>query len=262
MMVTEIPTEGELLGLEDNSFQPGTPDVDDSMDMDEQLMYVALFAVLATLYNDFEHKSVDYILLKFPEAVTKAGEKLAKNSKTELTKLIEDHKVTVLKDYNIHEKVIPQVKLDYNLKGTFDTMESSVKSTINQLKDDVRTKALATKEKMAEAKNFNLKSNFQRAAKRTKNYVKFNAQFAKQKVTRSAQEMRYGSAMLYYWVVRGINTCQKCYDRARLPAQTIDQWPYDHPNGHCRLVPVSDDSTKEYQGYLALSQEYADISLI
>jgi hypothetical protein len=226
-MVTEIPTNEELLGWIDENFQYDTADVDDTMDMDEQLMYIALLAILTKLYTDFEHKSVDYVLEKFPSAVTKAGEKIVTNSKTELTKIIEDHKITVLKDFNIHEKVIPQVKLDYNAKGTFDTLLSSVKATINQLKDDVKTKALAVKEKMAEAKDFNLKSNFKRAAKRTKNFVKFNAQFAKQKITRAAQKMRYGKSMLYYWVVAGRRTCQRCYALARLPPRTIDQWPYD-----------------------------------
>lgn len=258
-MVTEIPTDEELLGWVDENFQSDTADVDDKMDMDEQLMYIALFAILAKLYSDFEHKSVDYVLAKFPGAVTKAGEKLAKNSKTELTKIIEDHKITVLKDFNIHEKVIPQVKLDYNAKGTFETLNSSVTATINQLKDDVKTKALAVKEKMAEAKNFNLKSNFKRAAKRTKDFVKFNSQFAKQKITRSAQRMRYGAEMLYYWVVAFQNTCNWCFAQARLPPKRIDEWPYDHPNGHCTLVPESEESSKEYLRYLDMSN---DLTLI
>jgi hypothetical protein len=261
-MVTEIPTNEELLGWIDENFESDTADVDEEMTSDEQLMYIALYVILTQLYTDFEHKSVDYVLEKFPSAVTKAGEKLLHNSRTELTRIIETHRVTVLKEFNIHERVIPQVKLDYNMKGTFNTLQSSVKATINQLKDDIQTKALAVKEKMAEAKNFNLKSNFKRAIRRTKNFVKFNVQFAKQKVTRAAQKMRYGKNMLYYWVVSGRRTCQQCYALARLPPRLIGDWPYDHPNGACVLVPEKDNATREYVDYLKESEKYVDITII
>ena len=257
-MVTEIPTTDEILGAIDDTFSL-TPDVDETMDLDEQLMYIALFMVLAKLYTTFEHKSVDYVLAKFPDAATKAGVKLTVNSKLELSKIIEDHKINILKEYKIHEKVIPKVKLDYEMKGTFDTMLSSVKATINQLKDDVKTKALAVKEKMAEPKTFNLKSNFKRAAKRTKNFVNYNAQFAKQKVTRAAQKMRYGSQMLYYWVVSFNNTCNWCFALARLPPKLIKDWPYDHPNGRCQLVPQSEDASVEYSRYLDMSNNLTRI---
>ena len=261
-MVTEIPTNEELLGWIDENFESDTVDVDEEMTSDEQSMYIALYVILTQLYTDFEHKGVDYVLEKFPSAVTKAGEKLARNSRTELTRIIEEHRVTVLKEFNIHERVIPTVKLDYDLKGTFNTLQSSVKATINQLKDDVKTKALAVKEKMAEAKNFNLKSNFKRAIRRTKNFVKFNVQFAKQKITRAAQKMRYGKNMLYYWVVSGRRTCQQCYALARLPPRLIEDWPYDHPNGRCMLVPEKDNATGEYLEYLKESEKYVDITII
>lgn len=261
-MVTEIPSISEIFGRSDDSFEIDNIPVDEGMTTDEELMYVAIFVILTSLYTGFEHKSVDYVLNKFPKAATNAGIKIDKTSKAELVKIVETHRVEILKEYKIHEKIIPQVKLDYNLQGTYSTLSSSVKAMINQLKDDVKTKALAAKERMSEAKDFNLKSNFLRAAKRTRNFVKFNVQFAKQKVTRAAQKMRYGRNMLYYWVVAGRRTCQKCYDLARLPARPIDQWQYDHPNGNCKLSPVNDNSTKEYQGYLALSQKYADLSLI
>ncbi len=262
MMVTEVPTDNELLGLDTETFEPDSPEMDEEMDMDEQLMFVALFIILSKLYTDFEHKSVDYVYNKFPDAVTKAGKKLAETSKTELTKIVEENRVSILKEFKIHEKVIPKVKLDLDLKPTFNTLSLSVKATINQLKDDVATKAASFKAGMAVPEDFNLKANFTRSVKRTKQFVKYNAQFAKQKITRAAQKMRYGSGMLYFWVVAGRRTCQKCYDLARLPPRPIDQWQYDHPNGHCKLSPQGDESTKEYQGYLALSQKYADLSLI
>lgn len=261
MMVTEVPLNEELLGWDNETFQPDDPDVED-MDMDEQLMFIALFVIFAKLYTDFEHKTVDYVLEKFPDAVTKAGKKLAETSKTELTKIVEEHRITVLKDFNIHEKVIPKVKLDLDLKPTLNTLSLSAKATINQLKDDVATKAASFKAGMGEPKDFNLKANFNRAIRRTKNFVKFNAQFAKQKVKRAAQKMRYGKNMLYYWVVAGRRTCEKCYAKARLPPRPMDKWEYDHPNGHCELVPEKDNATKEYQSYLEESQKYADLTLI
>jgi hypothetical protein len=253
LMVTEIPSISEIFGRSDDSFEIDNIPVDEGMTTDEELMYVAIFVILTSLYTGFEHKSVDYVLNKFPKAATNAGIKIDKTSKAELVKIVETHRVEILKEYKIHEKIIPQVKLDYNLQGTYSTLSSSVKAMINQLKDDVKTKALAAKERMSEAKDFNLKSNFVRAAKRTRNFVKFNAQFAKQKVTRAAQKMRYGSRMLYYWVVAFQNTCKWCFALARLPPKPIDEWPYDHPNGHCVLVPVSNDSSEEYSRYLEMS---------
>ena len=252
-MVTEIPSLDEIFGRTNDSFDPDNPDVDEEMDTDEQLMYVALFVILAKLYSDFEHKSIDYVVAKFPNAVTKAGTKLVETSKTELTKIIEDHKIEVLKEFKIHEKVIPKVKLDYDMKPTFSTMNLSIKGAINQLKDDVAAKASAFKAGMGVKEDFNLKANFKRAARRTKNFVKYNGQFAKQKITRAAQKMRYGSKMLYYWVVAFHNTCNWCFALARLPPKPIKEWPYDHPNGRCTLVPASNDSSEEYLRYLEMS---------
>lgn len=261
MMVTEIPTDGELLGLDTETFQPDSPDVEE-MDMDEQLMFVALFVILSKLYSNFEHKSVDYVYEKFPDAVTKAGKKLAETSETELTRIVEENRVSILKESKIHEKVIPKVKLDLDLKSLFNTLKLGVKATINQLKDDVLTKAASFKAGMGVKGDFNLKANFKRALKRTKNFVKFNGQFAKQKITRAVQKMRYGADMLYFWVVTGINTCQKCYSLATLPARRIEDWPYDHPNGRCKLVPVKDTATDDYLGYLKESQNYVDFTIL
>ena len=64
-MVTEIPTNEELLGWIDENFESDTADVDEEMSTDEQSMYIALYVILTQLYTDFEHKSVDYVLEKF-----------------------------------------------------------------------------------------------------------------------------------------------------------------------------------------------------
>jgi hypothetical protein len=262
-MVTEIPSYDEILGWSEESFSSDEfTEIDEKMPMDEQLMLITLFVVLAKLYTDFEYKSFDYVLEHFPEAAAKAEKKISETSKTELTKIVEEHRTTILTEYKIHEKVISKVKLDYNLKETFNTLNLSVKATLNQLKDDVKVKAAAFKAGMGVPDEFNLKANFKRAMRKTKNFVNFNVQFVKQKITRAAQKMRYGKNMLYYWVVAGRRTCEKCYGKARLPPRRIDEWEYDHPNGHCELVPEKDNATQVYLDYLKESEKYTDLTLI
>jgi DNA-directed RNA polymerase subunit H (RpoH/RPB5) len=258
-MITEIPSFDEFFGLDNENISSDefTPTLDG--EIDEQLMLVAILTYYLTLYEEYQYKTPEYILKNLPQSIETLKEKVEKTSVKELESIANTHKIGVLEKYGIHPKVMPKITLDYNINNTIEVIKSSVKATLNQLRDDIETKALVFKDAMIKSENFNIKSNFKRAIRKTKNYVRFNAQNIKQKVTRAIQKFVHGPGMEYFWTVAGRNTCSTCYAWARLPPQTIEMWPLDHPNGKCSLRPVSDKTTVEYKGYL---EQSANLTII
>lgn len=249
-MTTEIPSHEEFYGNDLSSEIDEFEWLPDSDDIDEQLMLVAVLALLQTLYKEYQYKSPDYILTHLPDSVNELKKKLSTLSEDELKKVAESHRTTTLEIYGLNKIVHNQISLDYDITGTVATIKSSVQATLNQLRDDIITKAYTFKDTLKSVNDFNVRSNFRRAIRRTKNFVRFNAQLIKQKVTRSVQKFVYGPDMKYFWDPSGHNTCEWCWALARLPAQTIDRWPLDHPNGGCGLRPESIKTTEEYQKYL------------
>lgn len=263
-MVTDTPTTDELFGQDDTPTTPlGLEEfIPTTEEIDEQMMLVAILALYLGIYQEYQYKSPDYVISHLPASIKELEEKVQRTTYKELETLTTTFKTTVLEGYGIHKRVMPQVPVSFDLKGTLDVVKSSVTGTLNQLRDDIITKAQVFKDTSMAVKDFNLQSNFKRAINRTKRFVKFNAQTVKQKVTRGVQKFVYGAAMKYFWVVSGRRTCEKCYALARLPPATIDQWPLDHPNGGCTLKPESDKTTTEYQGYLEESRKYTNITTL
>lgn len=260
-MVTEEPTNDEIYGLDTEILLPDefTPTLDG--EIDEQLMLVAVLALLFNLYKEYEYKTPDYILSHLPDSIMELEKKTQALSQKELTLLAESHKTTTLeKVYGLAKQIHKKINLDYDIKPTLEVMKSSITGTLNQLRDDIITKAKAFKDIKQNNSEWSIKNNFKRAIRRTKNYVRFNSQTIKQKVTRSIQKMVYGADMKYYWRPSGRRTCAKCWAMARLPPQTIELWPLDHPNGACVLDPEGDSATAKYKSLLEESQKYAAVT--
>ncbi|MDZ4172138.1 MAG: hypothetical protein U1C19_08215 [Methanobacteriaceae archaeon] len=177
-MVTEDPTIDEIYALEDESLIPEefTPTLEND-EVDEQLMLVAILALLYTLYTEYEYKTPEYILSHLPVSIKELEAKTQKLGETELKKIVETHKTSTLtKTYGLAKKVHNKIQLDFNLINTLTTMKTSITGTLNQLRDDIITKAHVFKDKILSTSEWNIKSNFKRAIRRTKNYVRFNAQ--------------------------------------------------------------------------------------
>lgn len=247
--VTEVPSYEEYFGLDNTEIreEEWSPSIDDE---DEQIMLIALLLLLSSFYDTVKDKSPDLIINQIPGITENYRTQMSLLSESELNKITQSYRVKIIEEYGISGQASPFVPLKYDITNTLQTVKNSINATLNQLRDDILVKAQTFRDTLRRVKDFNVRSNFQRAIRRTKNFVRFNAQMVKQKVTRATQRFVYGEDMKYFWVPAGHNTCKWCWNLSRLPAKLMDEWPFDHPNGNCVLEPVSDKTTQEFQDAL------------
>ena len=247
--VTEVPSHEEYFGLDETEITKDEwkPSVDDK---DEEIMLIALLLLLSSFYDEVKDKSPEAVMNYVPEQTEMYRAKISLAAESELNKLTQSYRVKVLENYELAAEASPHLSLQYDITATLQTIRNSINATLNQLRDDILVKAQTFKDTLRRAKDFNVRSNFQRAIRRTRNFVRFNAQMVKQKVTRATQRFVHGENMKYFWVPSGHNTCKWCWNLSRLPAKLMDEWPFDHPNGNCGLEPESDKTTQEYRDAL------------
>jgi len=138
------------------------------------------------------------------------------------------------------EYVLPTdtIQSDFDLEAV---VESGVNAVTSQLYADLKNKADFYKDVAITTGMFSLHSNFRRAVKRLTNVIDYNAQYTRNRITRSYQEFVYGQEALFYWNVSGVNTCPWCYELEAMGAMPLSWWPVDHPNGNCWRTPVLPD---------------------
>ena len=120
-------------------------------------------------------------------------------------------------------------------------LDSMVDAMIYQLYYDAYGKAVYYESMMGKfAKDYNINSNVRRLVKRLVNGFNNNFQAIHGGVERKFLEFVYGEDHLFYWVPSGVNTCAWCYMLADLGPLPLKEFPKDHPNGNCRLVPIEE----------------------
>ena len=135
-------------------------------------------------------------------------------------------------------------------------LESSITALVNQLRDDIRTKAQFFVDNMSNS-DFSIKPNFGRAVKRVTDTVGNNFNYSKEKSHRKILKFVYGDDTLYRWYSAHLpNTCEWCLMQEKRPPRKIDDWELDHPNGHCVLDPVDRTYSDEYYSILADMGEF------
>ena len=247
--VTEVPSHEEYFGLDETEIteEEWNPIVDDK---NEERMLIALLLLLSSFYNTVKDKPPDLIIDQIPGVTENYRTQMSLLSDSEMNKLTQSYREKIIEEYGISSQASPFISLKYNLTNTFQNVKNSINAMLNQLRDDILVKAQTFRDTLRRARDFNVRSNFQRAIRRTRNFVRFNAQMVKQKVTRAVQRFVHGENMKYFWVPAGHNTCDWCWNLSRLPAKPMDEWPFDHPNGNCVLKPESDKTSQEFRDAL------------
>lgn len=251
-MVSEVPSFEEFFGLNKDDLTEDDFDYKSS-DKNEEYMGIAILMIFFNFYRKYQYKPISYVENNFEKDLSQLKANLDKTLDKESFNILDKYKISTLDKDNIPAIFKDKITWDFNYKEPLKVAKSTIAATINQLKDDIKTKILVYKDVAKKAVDFNIKPNIKRATRRFKDTVNFNAQSIKQKVTRGYQKFKYGEDMLYTWVVSGRNTCNGCYTLASYPPQTIEKWPLDHPRGACELKPV--DPSLVSNDYLKLVEE-------
>jgi len=223
----------------------------DSDNMQENTFISSLLGIFAALHTKYFNLSSDEVLKQINKDSSAAIIKLNSIVDTKMIHLITTFQEDILQNNGIDLKLKKRVNLDINLSELKVLVKDTLKATVYQFRNDVTVKAKTFMTYHKKSSAFHLQPNFKRSIKRVKNTIKFNMQYAKQKVDRKWLQFKHGEDSLFYWRVRGVNTCNWCYSNELLPPKLMSEWELDHPNGHCSLEPVNDETTTVYQDLLA-----------
>lgn len=238
-MASRIPSFDEYYELVDNYL-----DSDDFTvtvnDEERERIITQLIVSIEDFYNTYKYITIDEVL---NGSFNKNIEELKTTLKKEANNLLKDYIDKIkLDQYTKYD--IPQGIVDVNERFG-DVIDSSVDAVINQLKDDVATKAhyysIFMMPQTSTSLTFNMNSNFRRFVDRFKDGIDFNFQAVKGTIERKYLSFVYGENALFYWVPSGRNTCAWCYMIADMGAMPLSAFPKDHPNGACQLIPANPD---------------------
>lgn len=233
--VHEIPSYEEFFGLIDNEISDDEFESDNKDERIKEMIAIGL-SLLQEFYILHRYDSEFYILSEeFQEELSDFNSQL----KELLLNLLESYVSDVQSDLNIEYNMpLGVIETDVDLNAIIDSAVDSVTDTLHA---DLKNKATFYRDVAITTGMFALHSNFRRAIKRLSNHIDFNAQYAKNRVTREYQSFVYGQEALFYWRVSGINTCAWCYEMEAMGAMPLSWFPIDHPNGMCWLEPVLPD---------------------
>ncbi len=201
-------------------------------DNDDDELTIAFLMTLLSFYDKYMSKSPNYIL----SHIDKDIKKLQSNLLSDLKKY--DEKTIIDK---IREKLDYYDEFDYDVTQTNDVTESTINAIIQQLHQDIITKALVWIDQGNELEEFDIKANYQRAVKRLRDTASYYNGMVRQKVERTMLQKIYGNQQLYYWRCYGRRPCAWCIEQSKMPPRPLNEIPFDHPNGECGLEPAYDN---------------------
>lgn len=233
-----------------------------NLDSDEQAYIIALLFY----YNDFalkyQGKTRAYIESHYKEDIDALQEKLLKANEKQFEKMFETFKRKQLEnDKNLPSSKYGKVnwkgfnKPSMSKKLTFEVVTQSIKDICSELKREIGLQLKVHEDINYKASDFSIKAKLDKGAKKLKKAGKFTAGRLRQKTERAYQDFQNKPQTLYKWQCsynRNV-PCAWCEYQQLQPPRPIDDWEYDHPNGHCTLVPVN--GAEAYSDdYLAIAE--------
>lgn len=225
----QIP-KGNIDGIEDN---------------DEILL--ALLYLLEEFYDKYYTKSPNYILKHIDDDIDKLKKNMFDKLDERKGSYIDDLEYAYLLKHNITQDLQAKVQLEYDVNITLEVTKSTLEAILEQLRQDVKTKALVWNDIGNQVNDFNIKANYTRASKRLTDAGNYYKNTVKQKIARAVQKFVYDKSVLYYWACLGTNPCSWCIAQSKSPPRKLEDWEYDHQNGHCALIPVEIAYSDEYK---------------
>lgn len=212
-----------------------SPDPDftyETDDQDEKIYALIFLGALATLFKKYKDKSADYVIKNVDSDVSNLRRSLT-HSTTELEKVFDKVANKTLTDAGILKDNLGRVTLKYNVHDGVLEQKQTVQGVTDELKNNLKSKAYYLKNRNAES-IFNVKSNFNRAAKRLKQMVWSGYQTAKKKAVRASQIFLYGDP-LAYWITKNDNrVCLWCMALQKASPMPLSMMPFCPLHNKCR----------------------------
>ena len=218
---------------------------------DEQLVIVACLLLLEQRYRVLKSMTLQRIVDEVEEMMDSLNSELSSTAIDKIDSCVYAYFDKVMSDYNIPDKYVNQDTSMYPI------VEQSIDTLINQLKGELKQKAMFFKDNLSKD-DFNILPNFKRAVQKIIDAVGNNPIYSKEKSKRNVEEFVYGEDKLYYWLTANDDkVCNWCRVQESLPPRTLKEMPLDHPKGRCEHEPVDYTYSDEYMIMLARG-EYRD----
>jgi len=225
-----------------------TPEPDFTYDSDDinEMIYVLLFlGAFSTLYQDYKGKDVDYAISNI-EKDTKSLLKELTPKVDQLEEIFNQARDQVLLDTGILKDNLNKVKSELNVKEGILEQKTTLKGITSELSNNIKAKAHFLKNRAAE-EIFNVKSNFNRAANRTKQMAGNGYQTTKAKAKRAAQIFLYDDPDAYWVTKRDGRVCPHCVRLEFESPMPLSKMPYTplHLRCRCKVVLAKDLTMNE-----------------
>jgi len=219
-----------------------TPDPDftyQSEDKDELLYAMLFMGAFSGLYLQYKDKGTDYAIENI-EKDTKSLLKTLTPETEQLKTVFKEASDKVLLDASILKSNLEKAKLKLNVTNGVLEQKQTLKSITNELSTNIKAKAYYLKNRGSE-ELFNVKSNFNRAAKRTKDMVESGYETSKQKGKRAAQIFLYNDPPAYWITKRDGRVCKYCIRLEFESPLPLSKLPYTPLHKKCRCKVELED---------------------
>ena len=215
-------------------------------DLSEKEYGLAMLMLLQDFTSKYSSKSYNYIEKHFDEDCVKLEEKLLQLNDKQFQKYENAQVKNQLLEHNIPVNKQKNVNLKYDIKTTKKVAETTIKNTIQTLRNEIRLNIQVVKDRN-DIEEFNLEPKLKDAIKRIKRTVEYETNMIFQKIRRSAYDFHYGEEATYRWVTMGDSkVCFWCRQQEKKPPRKLEDMPFDHFHGRCGIEPVNARATAEY----------------
>ena len=214
---------------------------------DEQLVLFACLLLLKQLYEQLQPMSPQEIMEEVDDLLDTFESDFIKTATGQIDSVVWDSLREELVEWNI------PVFGNYVVQDSsmIPIMEDSIKSTVNQLRYDLKAKTRFFVDNMTKDL-FSIVTNIKRAMRGLIDAVGNNLGYSKEKTHRNVLNFVYGNDKLYAWRSAHLSTtCDWCLAQEKRPPRLLKDWELDHPHGHCELVPIDETFSKEYYALLS-----------
>ena len=217
----------------------------DSYDSDESLVLIAVLMLLEQRYRLFQSMTLDRVLVEVDGVVDSLESELVDTAISKIHDCVKGSFDEERFSFGIPEgKVSQSTSMD-------SVVKQSIKGLCNQLRDEIKVKALFFKDNMSNS-DFSLVPSFNRAIQKLVDGVGNALLNSKELSHREIMKFVYGDDKLYRWLcVNDDKTCDWCLMQQSLPPRPLEEMPLDHPHGRCTVDPIDYTYSDHYRLLLA-----------
>lgn len=245
-MVKQIQKQDEYYIYEEDDpyFYPSD---DDTYDSNEMLVLIACLLLLEQRYRLLQSMTPDNILVEVDDIMSSLESELIETAISKMTDCVHTSFEEELFSFGI-----PSNK-GYVSQSTSmnEIVKQSITNLCNQLRDEIKLKALYFKDNMSNTA-FSIVPSFKRAIQKLVDGVGNGILNSKELSHREIMKFVYGEDKLYRWLtMNDSRVCDWCRMQESLPPRPLDEIPLDHPRGRCTVDPIDYTYSDHYMLLLA-----------